>query len=179
MAENRRFSGTFSAILNTQYRNIESLTNPTGLVDNLNLDFSRELADGSGLDRADLQWHDQRQLINATEVLALDGALTNKWGDSLDFDAIKGIFIQNREQGSEPAGGDDETSYRILEVHFKNESYYIGPNGIRWILEPGPGGILSIASSGSEIEGSITISSNADVTYDIVLIGSRNESSIA
>jgi len=171
MAENRRLSAQITVIINTQYRNIESLTNPTGLLDNLNLDFSRDLADGSGIDKVDLQWHDQRTLVNATEVLSLDGGLTNKWGDTLDFDAIKFIGIQNRETDVSPLA--------LLEVQFKNERYYIGPNGIRWIIEPGPGGILSIASSASELEGSITIISNASITYDIVLLGSRNESSEA
>ena len=171
MTENRRLSAQITALLTTQYRNVEVLLNPDNLLDNLSIDFSQELSDGSGLDKADLQWYDRRQLINATEVLALDGELINKWGDSLDFDAIKCLIIHNREIDVDPL--------KILEVHFKDEIYYIGPNGTRFTIEPGPGGILSIVSSASEEEGSITISSNADITYDIIIIGSQNESSEA
>ncbi len=171
MAIDRRFSAELLVKLITQYKNISSLTNPKALIDNLDLDFSQGLTDGSGFERADLQFHDRRQLINATEVLALDGALTNKWGDSLDFDAIKILIVHNRETEISPL--------KLLEVHFKDERYYIGPNGTRIIIEPGPGGILPIVSSGSEIEGSITFSTNDDVTFDLIIIGSQNESSEA
>ena len=171
MAENRRLSAQITATLTTQYRNLSVLLNPDNVLDNLNIDLSQEFSDGSGLERVDLQWYDRRQLINATEVLALDGALTNKWGDVLDFDAVNILIIHNRETDVDPL--------KILEVHFKDEVYYIGPNAKRIIIEPGPAGILSIVSSASQEEGSITISSNGNITYDIIIIGSQNESSEA
>ena len=171
MAVNRTLSAVLTTRLETNYKNTQVLLNPSRLLDNLIVDISQSLSNGSGLNKADLQWYDRRQLINATEVLALDGTLQNNWGDFLDFDAIKILIIHNREQDISPL--------KLLEVQFKNERYYIGPNGKRIIVEPGPGGILSIVSSASQEEGSIVISSNADITYDIVLIGSRNESSSA
>ena len=171
MAINRTLSAILTTRLETNYKNTQVLLNPSRLLDNLTVDISQSLSNGSGLNKADLQWYDRRQLINATEVLALDGTLQNNWGDFLDFDAIKILIIHNREQDISPL--------KLLEVQFKNERYYIGPNGKRTIVEPGPGGILSIVSSASQEEGSIVISSNADITYDIVLIGSRNESSSA
>ena len=169
MAINRRLTAQISALLTTQYRNVEVLLNPTNLLDNLNVDFSQELSDGSGLDRIDLQWYDRRTLVDATEILVLDGGLTNNWGDVLDFDAIKCLIIHNRET--------DVAPLKLLEVHFKDEIYYIGPGGTRYVIEPGPGGILSIVSSASQEEGSITITANANVTYDIIILGSQNESS--
>ncbi len=169
MATNRRLNAQISALLTTQYRNVEVLLNPDNLLDNLKVDFSQELIDGSGLDKIDLQWYDRRTLVNATEILALDGALTNKWGDVLDFDAIKCLIIHNREI--------DVSPLKTLEITFKNECYYIGPNGTLIRIEPGPGGILSIVSSASQEEGSIVISSNDNITYDIIILGSQNESS--
>lgn len=171
MAANRRLSAVITAQLQTNYRNIEVLLNPTALLDNLDVSFSQELVDGSGFGKADLQWYDRRQLINATEVLDLDGTLTNNWGDTLDFDAIKCLIIHNREV--------DVSPLKLLEVQFKNERYYIGPNGTRMVIEPGPGGILSIVSSASQLEGSLVVSSNDNVTYDIIIIGSQDESSSA
>ena len=178
MVANRRFSGQVTAILETTYRNIEDLINPTALLDNLNIDFSQEFSDGSGLDKADLQWYDRRQLINATEIFDIDGTLTNNWGDVLDFDAIKCLIIHNRETDLvEPPGPAYAGNLKNLLVTFKTERYNIGPSGTRVIIEPAQPGIPAIVRSGSQEEGAMTISTSADITYDLIIIGSQNESS--
>ena len=178
MAVNRRLSAQLNLSLITQYRNVEVLLNPDNLLDNLNVDFSDELTDGSGLNKADLQFYDRRQLINATEILDLDGTLQNKWGDLLDFDAIKCLIIHNRETDLvEPPGPAYAGNLKNLLVTFKTERYNIGPSGTRVIIEPAQPGIPAIVRSGSQEEGAMTISTSADITYDLIIIGSQNESS--
>ncbi len=178
MAENRRFSAELIVALQTTYKNVEVLLNPTALLDNLNVDFSQGLTNGSGLEKADLQWYDRRQLINSSEVLNLDNILTNNWGDVLDFDAIKILIIHNRESDLiEPPGPGYAGNDKNLLVLFKSERYNIGPGGVRTVIEPSTRGIPAIVASGSEEEGAITISSSANVTYDIIIIGSQDESS--
>ncbi len=176
MAANRRFSAELIVKLQTAYRNTEVLLNPTSLIDNLDVDFSQGLNDGSGLNKADLQWYDRRTLINALEVLDLDnGTLVNQWGDPLDFDAIKYLIIHNRQTNLlDPDFGINNTNLLVI---FKSERYNIGALGTRVIIEPSTRGIPAIIASGSEEEGQIQISSAANVTYDIIIIGSQNESS--
>lgn len=175
MAENRRLSVNISVQLQTLYRNVETLLNPDALLDNLNVDFSQDLANGSGLNKADLQWYDRRQLINALEFIDVDGVETNQWGDILDFDAVKCFIIHNREtELTDPNFGDNDKNLLII---FKSDRYNIGPNGTVVRIEPAQPGIPPLAASGSEEEGRITISSASDVTYDIIIIGSQDESS--
>lgn len=178
MAENRRFSAELIVALQTSYKNIEVLLNPTALLDNLNVDFSQGLTDGSGLGKADLQWYDRRQLINATDLLVIDGGLTNNWGDALDFDAIKILIIHNREsQLFAPAGPPYAGGHNNLNVAFKDNLAIIGPGGTVIYIEPSTHGIPSIVLSGSQEEGTIQIVAGTDITYDIIIIGSRDESS--
>ena len=180
MATNRRLTTQLAIKLQTNYRNVEVLLNPNALLDNLNLNFTQDLVDGSGFERADLQFYDRRQLINATEILDLDGILTNNWGDTLDFDAIKYLIIRNRETDLiEPPGPVYAGNTKNLFVQFKNEKYNIGPGGVRVVIEPSTRGIQSIVTSGSQEEGQMQISSGANVTYDIIIIGSQSESSEA
>lgn len=129
--------------------------------------ISHTFQNGAGNDKLQLLYHKRRRLINSTEVFNLDGGLTNIWGDALDFDAVKILVIKNLETAIN----------RFLEVRFKNEAYYIGPTGSRLVVEPYGGGIEAIVSSASSEEGQLVISSNADITYDIILAGSATESS--
>lgn len=130
-------------------------------------DLTDTLRNGRGQDAADLLYSARRNLNNAVDILSLDGGLMDNFGNLLDFDAVKGIMIFNRT----------ETDGAILEVRFKSERYRIGPRGFRLIWEPRPEGVEAIASSASQEEGSMEISCDLPVTYDIILVGSSGENS--
>lgn len=151
----------------TQYKRTDVALNTQNLQDNLNVKLGFLMNNGAGKDKANLQWYSTRRLINTTEQLDLDGGITDNFGFTINFDAVKYMLIRNLETAVN----------RYLEVAFKNERYYIGPSGLRAIYEPFHGGIEAINSSASAEEGNMTISSNADITYDIILIGSHAESS--
>lgn len=154
--------------LSTTYRKTDQPTNPAGLKDNINYsDIAIAIANGRGLNKANLQYHSRRRLVNTTETLDLDGVLTNKWGEALNYDAVKVLVIRNRET----------VAGRTLQANFKSEQYNIEARGSRIIVEPGNAGIQAITESGSQEEGLITLIATGDVTYDIFAIGSDMESS--
>jgi len=164
----RRFTGSGKFNLGTTYRRVETIPGRGNPSDDLDYtDCSFNWTNGSGINRADIQHHSRRQLINSTELIDLDGGLTNEFGDTLDFDAVKLLIIRNRQTEQN----------RWLEVRFKDERYYIGAQGFRVVVEPGSVGLAAIVSSASSEEGQMTVSSNADITYDLILIGSVQETS--
>jgi hypothetical protein len=120
-----------------------------------------------GRNYADLFFPKRYTLDNSVLSLDLDGVLTNVWGDVLNFDAVKLLVINNLET----------TVGRNLAVRFKDERYYIGPNGFREICEPFGTGIQSIVSSSSSEEGGLIFSTDNSVTFDVLIIGSSQESS--
>jgi len=122
---------------------------------------------GAGANKLQLLHHKRYRLINSTQVIDLDGGLVDVWGNALNYDAVKILIIKNLETALN----------RYLEVAFKNERYYIGPTGSRVVIEPYGGGIEAIVSSASSEEGAMTVSSNADVTYDLIVAGTATESS--
>lgn len=155
-----------NVVLATQYKRTDIPTVPEGVRDNIDFtDIQHALENGNGDDRANLQFHTQRNLINTSETLDLDGVLTNKWGQTLDYDAVKALVIFNRET----------EDGREIKVNFKDEQYNIGPQGSRTIIEPNSNGIASLVSSQSTEEGMITVVATGDVTYDIFIIGSFRE----
>jgi len=153
--------------LSTQYKKTDQSLNAQNLADNLSIRLGFLLGNGAGKDKGNLQWYSTRRLVNTSETLDPDGVLTDNFGNSLNYDAVKVMLIRNLETASG----------RFLQVTFKSERYNIGPSGYRAIYEPFNGGIEAFTLSDSEEEGLISLTSNADITYDIVLIGSHAESS--
>lgn len=152
-----------------QYYRTDDPTNPTNIIDNFQyLDLKDSLLNGRTLDKANILAHWQSTLNNDTEFWDLDsGNIYDTFGNLLNFDAVKCLIIKNRNL--------DANYY--LEVAFKNEQYYIGPNGYRILWEPSGRGLQAIVSSQSQEEGRIRVTSNALITYDIILVGATSESS--
>jgi hypothetical protein len=128
----------------------------------------RNFANGrGGRLKVDLLYSKTYNLNNSVLSLNLDGGLTNVWGDVLNYDAVKVIMIQNLE--TSPG--------RYLSVRFKDERYYIGPEGYRLIIEPDGSGIDAIVSSSSSEEGVMIFSCDTDINFDLIIAGASQESS--
>ncbi len=154
-------------VLSTKYKRTDVGLNPETLKDDLTFSFDVNLVNGRGTDKANLQWYDRRTLVDDTELLDLDGVLTNKWNQILDFDAVKILLIKNRETDQQ----------RYLDVTFKNDRYIIGAGGLALRIEPVSFGVQSTVSSSSQEEGNITITAVGSVSYDIIIIGASGEQS--
>lgn len=164
--------GVLALSLATQYRRTDETLNPNGLKDNINFRRSYEFVDGTGGRlKAELQHYDTRTLLDTvTETIILDGpnAVTNKWNDSLQYEASKILIIENTETADD----------KYLKVTFKDEVYFIGPEGIRIICEPHTSGIEEETPSGSEPdEPVITMEAFGNITYNIFVIGTSTETS--
>ncbi len=165
MVDGRQLTTDIKIALKTTYKRTDEPQNTDGLFDNLNYDqIVRHFDNGSGVNRAELQYHERKTLDSSTEVIDVNGDLTNKWGDVLAFQAVKLVAINNRATSG------------TLQVAFKNELYNIGPGGARIIGEPTTG-IEAINSSTSSEEGALTISADDNITYDLIIIGATRESS--
>lgn len=160
---------SINATVTAQYRRTDDQVNPLSIVDNLQyVKLKDSLSNGHSLNEANLLAHFQSTLNNNTEYWDLDsGNIYDAFQNLLNFDAVKCLIIKNLST--------DHDLY--LEVHFKNERYYIGPNGYRLIWEPAGKGIAAIVSSGSHEEGKISVTSNGLITYDFIIIGATDESS--
>ncbi len=165
MVDGRELTTDIKVALKTTYKRTDEPQNTDGLFDNLNYnDIVRHFDNGSGVNRAELQYHERKILDTSTEIIDINGGLENKWGDILAFQAVKLIVINNRSTSG------------TLTVTFKNEIYVIGPGGARVVGEPTTG-IEAILSSTSSEEGALTITSDDIVTYDLIIIGATRESS--
>jgi hypothetical protein len=159
---------TIRVTLATIYKRIDKPVVPQDVADNIEyVDISKQLVNGRGTDKANLQYHSRRRLVDASETFDLDGVLVNVWQETLDYDAVKIIIIRNRETAND----------RFLQYGFKNEAGNIGPQGARLILEPGEGGVEALTKSGSSEEGLLTITADGDITYDLIIIGADSEES--
>jgi len=159
----------YNCVLTAQYKRSDDAVNLNNIIDNLSYtDLKDTLTNGHTTDKANLLAHFRSTLINTTEFWDLDaGNIYDAFGNLLNFDAVKCLIIKNRET----------TNNLFIEVAFKNERYYIGPNGSRAIWEPCGLGIAAIVSSASHEEGRIRVTSNGSVTYDMILVGATAESS--
>ena len=161
---------SYDVTLSAIYKRTDKSINPADLRDYLRyIDLKDSLANGNGNGRANLLYHQRSVLNNSTEYYNLDGVLLDSYGDTLNFDSVKCLIVKNRETAE----------FNFLEVTFKNEHWYIGPEGSRVAWEPFGTGIAPIVSSASFEEGRIAVSSNDNITYDIIIIGSESESSVS
>lgn len=165
---NRKLTVGISGGLTVRYHRTDIPITQQGAAENFNYNELKKIfTHGSGTNKVNLLHFSTRNLVNAAEVIDLNGGLSNYWGDQLNFNAIKLLLIKNKE-----------TEYgRNLQVRFKNEIYYIGPGGSRQIIEPFGTGIVAILSSQSSEEGSLIFSTDNDVWYDLIVAGSLDESS--
>lgn len=152
--------------ITTKYQRTDiDLISSTYPVNNFSLEKRHTLTTGQGDDDANILWHDRRTL-NGRELLQLDAqGLVDVFGSSLDFAAVKVLYIENL----------NTNATANLFVNFKSEQYNIGPRGCRYVYEPLSAGIETTASSTSGTEGSLVIISTESITYDIYLLGSNEE----
>lgn len=165
---NRKLRVDFTGLFKTTYKRLDlPIPDSRAKEDIQYSDFVTTLTHGAGAGKANLQFQRRETLNNNVLIYNLNGGLSNSWGDQLNFNAVKFVIIRNRETD---VG-------RNLEVRFKNEVYYIGPGGTRIIAEPRNEGIIAFNSSESSEEGSVIFETDTEVTFDVIIIGSTEESS--
>ena len=66
--------------------------------DDLDVDWSDTIADGTGLDQADWIWHDTRTAAGAVDDIDLNDSVSDAFGVKFDLVKVKGIFIRNTDE---------------------------------------------------------------------------------
>jgi len=133
MATGRSLRTTLRTSLVTKYRKTDTDVNPQDVKDDLRYsDINYVFTNGAGgANKNDIQFHDRDQVISTTKIYNFDGTdvpnqVVNQWGDVLIFQAVKLIFLRNRET--------DIT--RFMLVTYKSEQFWIGAQGARQLEEP-------------------------------------------
>jgi hypothetical protein len=167
---NRQLKFSVTGAIEAIYRRTDVLDGNSTAIrgDLIYKELKRTFTNGAGGElNADLFFQNRYNLNNSVLLIDLDGELRNVWNDALDFDSVKYVIIHNRES----------IAGRYLSVRLKDERYYIGPGGYRVICEPQGKGIDAIESSSSSEEGTFAFSTDTDVTFDLIIAGSSQESS--
>lgn len=149
--------------------------------DQLKHEILDTLSDGTGSGEANTIWYDRRTLASgADDDLAMQGALEDAFGETVNFDRVLGILIHNRNAyagdilsvggGSDDAGTDAFDNWTV-------ESDGGGGSGKNQILIPGQGFFFLW----SPVTGYVVLSSNIlrisnasgghEIEYDVILLG--------
>lgn len=130
--------------------------------------YTLELADGTGDDQGNIQWHDTRSLAaSATENLDLAGSLVDAFGNTLTFAAVKALFIKNNSTGTQVLSVGGAASNVWSPFANTSDIITINPGGVLfmmdgtgWAVSGGTSDLLKIANA-----------AGAALTYDILIWG--------
>lgn len=136
------------------------------------VEYKQGLSDGTALSEADKIWHDQRTLSSAaSETLDLSALTQTLFGSTVTIDLakVKCIFVKNNSinTGGELLIGDAASN--AFEAPFANTAgglVEVGPNSPLLLAN-----LLDGWSVGSDVNLKIANTGSADITYDIVIVG--------
>lgn len=127
---------------------------------------------GTGLNQANLIWHDQRTLVN-TEDLDLSGALTDIYGQSVVFARIKALLLESLSSNGSNITLSRGSSNGVPLFTAASDGIIIRPGGALLWVAPDATGIAVTASTGDilTVTNGSASSPQVSVTYNIVIIG--------
>lgn len=170
MALNRTLRLNFRGNVTIRYKNT-GFPLTKSVLDSIQRAVTLTLTHSAGANKADLVYHHQHRLINTFKIYDLDDySLKDVWGEGLNFDAVKFFLLENIQTNLETIGNS-------INYTFKKERGVVGPKGFRIAAEPRGAGVQVETSSGSAEEGQLVVSTNSDVTYNLILVGSSEEQS--
>ncbi len=162
-------TGRIAVSIVTALSNLLDLGTPK---DDLAREYLQRFADGEGASQAEMVFHDQRTLAaSATEDLDFAGGLTNAFGATITFKAIKAIFVRaapgntNNVVLTRPA-----TNGLVLFAAASDALAGLKPGGMFLFTDPSVAGLMVTAGTGDLLNVSNSGAGSA-VTYDLVVIG--------
>lgn len=163
---------TLSVDLNFVLRAVWKDTQDLGsILDSPFLNLDDSLADGVGLDLADIIWHDRRTVTAAAETLDLSALTRTVFGDSatIAFVKIKGLVIRNRNAvaGENLTVGNAAANGWTGWTNPATATTAIGPNAWRGFWEPSLAGV-AVAGGSKNLK---LDPGAATIAYDIFVLG--------
>ncbi len=139
----------------------------------LDVNYSKRytVTNGTGASQSNMVWTDTRTVAaSSSDDLDLYGGLTNAFGDTINFAAVKGIFIfaataniNNLIIGGDGAG-------LVNWVGNANDVVNVKPGGMFAIYDPSAGG-YGVTNTSADVLQIANSSSGSGVDYDIIVIG--------
>ena len=160
------FSGTFKlALSGTFASDANELAAPSQA---FNYSKSQVFTNGTGADQANMIFSDQRTIGASPDDLDLSGSLSNAFGTTISFTAIKGIivFAASANSGNVTLGGDGSAAF-INWVSDSSDSIVIKPGGMFALIDPSAGG-YGVTNSTADV---LQVAGTQNDIYDIILIG--------
>ena len=155
------------SISSTQTEDLDLSTPSDGLNDN----NSTSLADGTGADQANKQWHDSRSLSSgASEDLDMSGTLEDAFGGSVIFSAIKAISIRNTSTDSTLIVGGATAAITSLFAD-TTDKLIVRPGGRVYFEAPDVDGYAVTAGSADDLKMEHGAEGSSDLVYEIIVIG--------
>lgn len=141
------------------------------VADNGSIQLDDDLENGSGLDQANLIWHDQRTLAAAAhDDLDLAGTLTDAFGQTVTFTKLKGLLLHNRATTAGEILHVGGGSNPIVDwIGAGGDLVKVGPAGILLLWNPSLAGYTVTASTADVLR--ITNAGIGSIDYDILLLG--------
>lgn len=153
-------------ILTHTYQNGLDLSNP---VDDLRIDLSATMANGTSTNQADMVWHDRRTLVATSENIDLAGSLTSVFGATLTFATCKALLINNRTTtagATLTVGGAAANAFSAIFAD-ATDKLIIQPGGCALFFAPRTGYTVT-AATGDILK---IDAGAATVEYDIYILG--------
>lgn len=135
----------------------------SSLIPVLNRDYSESFAVGTGANQVATRYCAIRTLGGATETLDLAGVLTDEFGDTITFAAIKAIAVYN----SDDAAITIDTTISNGWTAALNGVITLAPGALLLLVDPSATGWAVTAGTGDLIE----IGGTTGKTYEIVIFG--------
>jgi len=139
----------------------------------LDINYSKRytVADGTGANQANMVWTDTRAIAaSGSDDLDLFGSLVNAFGDTINFTAIKGIFIVAASANTNNLliGGDG--SAFVNWVANASDVLVVKPGGMIAVYDPSAGG-YGVTNSSADVLQINNSAGGTGVTYDIIIFG--------
>jgi len=165
---NNSLAASVKLVLKSNFDNALDLTT---VRDSLSRSWTNTFTDGTGANKAQVAWHDERTLTSGNaDTLDLAGALSCAFG-IVTFTKVKLIAIQliTATAGyTIEVGGASENQF-INWVTAANDEIIIGAGGMFLITAPGAAGFAVTADTGDDLY--IDNQNAGSIIYDIVVIG--------
>ena len=142
------------------------------ITDPLDRDFTHLLSSGTGANQASNLYHAERTLTaSATENLDLAGSLTNGFGVTLTFTAIKAVLIRAKSTNTNnvQVGGAASNAWATW-VADSSDIVSVKPGGTLLIVAPDATGFAVTAATGDILKVANSAGSTS-VIYEIIILG--------
>ena len=132
---------------------------------------SANWSNGTGAKQINVAWHDKRTLsYGASETLDLAGSLTGAWANTVTFDAVKALLIQNLDAAESltvgPAASNGWSTLLADTVTVRPQAWFIVACG-----DSDTTGYTVTAGTGDQITVTAGGSGSGSLDYYIALVG--------